>query len=132
MNPETLLELLQTSFRVTVGATASLVETIQDPQKRQDSLSKLQAEWSQLTEEWAEKGSITEQEARRFVDTLIAQRRGASSNSTSTSSNGTTSQPSDPIPTTAVAVPDFDVQSELQELTAQITALREELANLES
>jgi polyhydroxyalkanoate synthesis regulator phasin len=125
MNPENLIDLLQKSFRVTLGATASLVETLQDPQKRQENVSKLQSEWSQLADEWAEKGSITEQEARQFVDSFLAQ-RGKSTPST----NDFASQPSDPIPTTAVPVPDSDVQADLQELTAQITALREELESL--
>jgi len=125
MNPETLIDLLQKSFRVTLGATASMVETLQDPQKRQESVSKLQSEWSQLAEEWAEKGSVTEQEARRFVDSFLAQ-RGKST----TSANGAASQSSEPIPTTAVAVPESNMQADLQELTAQITALREELERL--
>lgn len=121
------MELVQKSFRVTVGATASLLETLQDPQKRQEVTSKLQSEWSQLADELAEKGAITEQEARRFVDSFLARQRDSRSSSTANS------QPSEPIPTTAVPVSEpsmSDVQAELQELTAQLAALRAELESL--
>lgn len=133
MNPENLMELVQKSFRVTVGATTSLLETLQDPQKRQEVTSKLQSEWNQLADEWAEKGAITEQEARRFVDSFLARQRGGVSSNTT--NNTTDSQPSEPIPTTAVPVSELsmpDVQAELQELTAQLAALREELESLKS
>ncbi len=68
MNSDNLTQLLQQRFRITLGATASLVETLQDPQKRNQNLSDLRSELNHLTQEWAEKGEVTEQEARNFVD----------------------------------------------------------------
>jgi polyhydroxyalkanoate synthesis regulator phasin len=121
MNSDTFIQLLQNSFRITLGATASLVEVLQDPQKRQENLAKLNQEWSQLSAEWADKGASTEQEARNFVNTTFNQRAN-------TASGSTTNPPSSS--TTAVAPP--DVQIELQELTAQISAIRAELEKLRS
>lgn len=117
MNADHLVQLLQNGFRVTLGATASLVEVIQDPEKRHENLSKLNQEWSILSSEWAQKGEVTEQEARNFVDTLLAQR---------------TSQPVASDFGTTVTTPSAspEIQLELQELTAQIVAMRAELETL--
>jgi polyhydroxyalkanoate synthesis regulator phasin len=123
MNADNFVELLQKGFHVTLGATTSLVESVQDPQKREENLAKLQLEWSQLSEEWAEKGAVTEQEARRFVDTLLSRQ-----------SNSATSAPSSERPDSqATASPPTappDIQTELQELTAKIAAMRAELEQL--
>lgn len=117
MNSETLIQLLQNGFRVTLGATASLIEVVQDPQKRSENLSKLRQEWSQLAEEWAVKGESTEQDARNFVDTVLSQRRAQD-----------TPYPSGSAASPASAAP--SVQTELQELTAQIATIRAELETL--
>lgn len=117
MNPDTFVQLFQKGFRVTLGATASLVEVLQDPEKRDENLAKLNQEWSVLSAEWAQKGETTEQEARNFVDTLLT-RRGTSQSTGASSATVTT--PSAPP----------DVQLELQELTAQIVAMRAELERL--
>ncbi len=127
MNSDTVLQLLQRGFRVTLGATASLVEILQDPQRRDANLSKLRTEFDQLAQEWAEKGSVTEQEARNFVDSIFRQGdRSASSPAESTGYDyGST--------TTVVAPPSAaspDTQLELQELTAQLAAIRAELEAL--
>ena len=79
MNSDTIVEQLQKGFRVTLGATASLVEVLQDPSKRDENIAKLSQEWSQLSADWAEKGEVTEQEARSFVDTILTQRQGTPS-----------------------------------------------------
>lgn len=123
MNSNNLLQLLQTGFRVSLGATTSLVETLQDPQKRQENLTQLTTELSQRVTEWAQKGEITEQEARKFVEELFRQQRSAgSSPSTGTASDTVTTSPTSP------ASP--NVQLELEELTAQISAIRTELEKL--
>jgi polyhydroxyalkanoate synthesis regulator phasin len=123
MNSNNLLQLLQTGFRVSLGATTSLVETLQDPQKRAENLTQLTTELSQRVTEWAQKGEITEQEARRFVEELFRQQRStANSPSTGTSSDTVTTSPTTP------ASP--NVQLELEELTAQISAIRTELEKL--
>ncbi len=119
MNSETLIHMLQKSFRVTLGATSSLIEVLQDPQKRNENLTKLQQEWSQLSEEWADKGAVTEQEARNFVDNLLSQRSGTGTTAASSYASSTTTPTASP-----------DIQIELQELTAQIAAIRTELEKL--
>jgi polyhydroxyalkanoate synthesis regulator phasin len=121
MNANNLFQVVQQGFRITVGATTSLLETIQDPQKRAETISELQTELSQKTREWAEKGEITEHEARRMLDNLFRQ-RGWQTNSETTrtrSETGATSY------STAK-----NVESDLQELTEQIIALRTELEQL--
>lgn len=123
MNSDNLVQSLQNGLRVTLGATASLIEVLQDPQKRNENLTKLSQEWNQLAEEWAEKGKVTEQEARNFVDSMLAQRHHAAS--TDPTSPATATAPTDTSPT---APP--DIQLELQELTAQIAAIRAELEKL--
>ncbi len=121
MNSDTVLQLLKKGFRVTIGATATLIEVLQDPQRREQNLSRLRLEFDQLAQEWAEKGEMTEQEARSFVDTLIAQRRAASDRAASEAI----------VTTTAVRVSTSPSEVlELQELTAQLAAIRAELAQL--
>jgi polyhydroxyalkanoate synthesis regulator phasin len=125
MNSDNLIQLLQQGFRVSLGATTSLIESLQDSQKREETLSKLmRSEFSQLTEEWAEKGEITEREARNYVDALLHQQ---TSQTTAETSGTTYTSPTTP-PTTTVAAP--DVQLEIQELTAQIAAMRAELEQM--
>lgn len=119
-NFDNVVELLQKGFRITLGATTSLVESIQDPQKRDENLSKLRLEWNELSEEWAEKGAVTEEEARRFVDTMLTNRGASTTTGSSTSSS--TASPSPAAPP--------DIQEDIQELTAQIAAMRIELENL--
>lgn len=119
MNSDTLSEQLQKGVHVTLGAATFFLEVIQDPQKRDESLPRLGQEWSQLAEEWAEKGKETEQNARAFVDNLFSQTNSPTSPS-STSRPSTTTGPTAPP----------DVQLELQELTAQIAAIRMELEKL--
>lgn len=123
MNSDTVLQLVQKGFRVTLGATTSLVETLQDPQKRQQNFSQMQAELSDRVQEWAAKGEITEQEARNFMDAILNQKGNSSStqpSSTTTSDSSYATTPTAPA----------DVQLELQELTLQIAAIRTELEKL--
>jgi len=123
MNSDNLTQLLQQGFRVTLGATAALVETLQDPQKRNQNLSHLRLELSQLTQEWAAKGEITEQEARGFVDNLLNQIRNQRPSPTPEAYPSTvTTTPTGPVSPEA--------ELELQELTAQIAAIRIELEKL--
>ena len=127
MNSDSLIQFLQNGFRLSVGATAALIESLQDSQKREEILAKLrQSEFSQLAAELTKKGEITEQEAREFVDSLWQQQHQQNSQPSSdapgTSATTTTDHP--------VASP--NVQQELQELTAQVTALRAELEKLQT
>ncbi|GAP95448.1 hypothetical protein [Leptolyngbya sp. NIES-2104] len=121
MNSDTVVRILQRSFRVTLGATASLVEILQDPYKREVNLTKIKTDLDQLAREWAEKGEVTEQEARSYVDQFIAQRRGEMNSGTTVTTTAT------PVVTTT---PSPEVQLELQELTAQLAAIRAEIERL--
>lgn len=121
MNSETLLQLVQNGFRITLGATASLIETLQNPEKRTENLEKLQQEWSKLSEEWVAKGEVTEQEARDFVSNFLNQRKQQPSQEPSSS----TVAPENRNPSSSPSI-----QAELQELTVQIALIRAELEKL--
>jgi polyhydroxyalkanoate synthesis regulator phasin len=123
MNSGHLLQLMQKGLRVTLGATTSLVETIQDPQKREQNLSQLRSELSEKVQEWEEKGEVTEQSARTFVDSFVKQRNNPT-NPTETAENPyqSVTPPNSPTPP--------DVQQDIQELTDQLAALRSELEKL--
>ena len=112
-----LFRTVQQGFRITVGAATVLIETIQDPEKRVETWSDLQTQLSQRTQEWAEKGVQTEQEARQFVENWI--NRSASPGDTASTTASTT--PPSPVP---------DLETEVQTLTEQLTALRKELEEL--
>ena len=117
MNSNNLFQFLQQGFRMTVGATAILIETLQDPQKRESALSQLQTEFSQRSREWAEKGEITEQEARKMVDEILQQRSNSPPGETSSSTTSAVNTTNDPTV----------VSSQLQELTEEIVSLKKEL-----
>jgi polyhydroxyalkanoate synthesis regulator phasin len=116
MNPETILQNIQKGFRVGIGATTTLVEGMQNPTLYQQNLDRLRTNPLGLVEELAEKGAVTEQEARANVDRLWANRNG---------------QPASEMVVTTSAVPvGPDVQTELKSLTEQLIALRQEIAAL--
>ena len=121
MNSNSLLQVIQQGFRVTIGATTSLVETIQNPQKRTEALAQIQTELEQKTREWSQKGEVTEQEARKIIDNLISQKGWQKK-------SGTTNTNNQPSPSTNSS--GNSVQSDLEELTEQIIALRQELEEL--
>lgn len=123
MNSDNLTQLLQQGFRVTLGATASFVETLQNPQKRTQNLDSLQSELSQLAQEWALKGEMTELEARQFVDNVLSQLNNQPPSSTPEDTATTTT-----TPPTQPSAPNAEL--EVQELTAQLAAIRAELEKL--
>lgn len=127
MNPDTFVQFVQKGFRVTVGATASLIEALQDPQQREENLYRLRTEFSQLAEQWEAKGEVTEQEARNFVDTVLQQQADRSAQPSSPSSGVTDA---DVTVTTTTSATSPIVQQDLQDLTAQIAAIRSELEKL--
>jgi len=122
MSSEDLTQQLQQSLRVALGATAALIEILQDPQKRDENLTKLRTEWDTLSEDWAEKGAQTEQEARTFVDTLLSRRGGKQPVAADSESSPTDAAP--------VSTASAEVQQEIQELTDQIATIRSELEKL--
>ncbi len=119
MNSDTLIQLAQKSLRVTLGATATFIETLQDPQQREANLAKLKTELSQLTENWEVRGESAEREARGFMDSLINQASSRVSQPNASSTVSTLSAPVSPA-----------AQQDLQELTEQIAALRAEIEKL--
>jgi polyhydroxyalkanoate synthesis regulator phasin len=125
MNVDNLTQVLQTGFRVTLGATSSLLEMLQDTQKRNENLEKIQSELSQLAEELAAKGEVTEHEARQFLDSLLAQQSGDFSRTTET-------EPSSiQVTTSNTSASDSRSVAEIQDLTQEIASLRTELENSE-
>lgn len=136
MNSDSLLQLLQNGFRLSVGATAALIESLQDSQKREEFLAKLMhSEISELAAELTNKGEITEQEAREFVDSLWERQNQANQQNQENQQNSQTS--SDVPGTSATTTTDNpvvspNVQQDLQDLTTQVAALRAELEKLRS
>ncbi|MGP0128349.1 MAG: hypothetical protein ACTMUB_03505 [cyanobacterium endosymbiont of Rhopalodia musculus] len=122
MKTDNLLQLLQQGFQVSVGATTSFVETLQDPQKRSKTLSDIQTQLTKKAQEWARKGEITEQEARRLVDKWLNQQQYRQS-STSTNKN-------DDYKLSISSGGNKDTQETVKKLTEQVIALRTELENL--
>ncbi len=119
MEPDTLFQMIQTGFRMGVGATTTLVEGLQNPQVYQQNWDKLNTNPDQLLTDFAQKGEVTERDARTLVDQIIGNRFGPRPASEMT------------ITTTAVTIAP-DVQAELRDLTQQLVTLREELQQLNS
>jgi polyhydroxyalkanoate synthesis regulator phasin len=113
------LNLVQQGFRTAVGATTSLMETLQDPQKREQTLSELNEEWQKKSQEWAEKGATTEQEARRLIENFW-QKKSPESNTDESTGEST------PDASTASSAKPNPAR-EVQELTEAIVSLRTEL-----
>jgi polyhydroxyalkanoate synthesis regulator phasin len=129
MNPDNLPQMLQTGFHLTLGATSFLLETLQDPQKREENLDKLrQSDLSPLASELVEKGEMTDREARNFVDTIFSQPGDRENARSEESGSHQQSDKATDTPPELVVQP--DVKLEIQELTAQMAALRAELENL--
>ncbi len=119
MNTETLFNNIHQGFRITVGATAMLIETLQDPSKRSQTFSTLQSEFIQKADEWASKGEITELEGRRLVEEWLNQLRE--------------DQAMINRPTTVevdATASDRNLKAEIQELTEQLANLRTELEQM--
>ena len=112
-----IFELVQKGFRVTVGAAATLVETLQDPQKRDVTISEFRVELENRTAEWSEKGEMTETEARKFLENIFQKDSGKAAGDRE-------------VPTSAVEVEDADLEKEIQVLTEEITKLKTELETL--
>lgn len=112
MNPDILTQTIQKGFRIGLGATASLLESLQDPQKWSENVNKLTTDPNQLTEEWAEKGETTEREARNLVENLLQQ---------------PISTEVRPVTETSPTPAQQTIQQELHALTTELAAIRTEL-----
>ncbi|HEY9736385.1 MAG TPA: hypothetical protein V6D06_08885 [Trichocoleus sp.] len=120
MNSETLTETLQKGFRLTLGATASLIEAMQDPQASGQKFSELGTDVNRLAEELEAKGEVTEREARQMVDTLLSQMPNPFSQSNS-------SPPPRTVNTIATPITDPSIQPDLEDLTRQLAEIRQEI-----
>jgi DNA phosphorothioation-dependent restriction protein DptG len=136
-----LEKVVQRGYYVTLGATSSLIEVIQDPIKREENLKMLGKTFDEITQALAEKGVTTEAEARSYVDSFIAQQVSGKSSTESDSSGLTT------VTTTAKTVDEnasdndaeksnqkvkASMRDEIAELTQQLASLRSELEQLRS
>ena len=127
MNPDNLPQMLQTGFHLTLGAASFLIETLQDPLKREENLDKLKSDLGQLASELLEKGEMTDREARNFVDTIFSQPGNRENADSESVSHKQSDAATDHTPDSVVQP---DVKLEIQELTAHMAALRVELENL--
>jgi polyhydroxyalkanoate synthesis regulator phasin len=133
MNATDLSQILQKGFYVTLGATATLLEMLQDPTKREQNLSSLRQDIDSLAQELAEKGAVTEAEAKNFVDTLISRqinKNQPTSNYSGTSETSATNFTNMTVNTTASTVGEKSVPEDLKELTQQLADLRAELESI--
>lgn len=121
MTPDTVTTTLQKGFRVTLGATATLLEVIQNPQSSGQRFSDLGSDVSRLTETLESKGEVTEREARQFVDSLLSQLP-------SPFSDGSAHPPT--VDTVATPVADPTVQSDLAALAQELADIRQALEAL--
>jgi polyhydroxyalkanoate synthesis regulator phasin len=113
MNSIDPVQFLQKGIHITLGAATSMVESLQDAQKRQENLNQLRLDPNQFTESLADKGKTTEQDARTLVEQLWSQR-------------GDSAQ-TPPSPNSAVNSTAQRFQQELAELTQQIADIRNQL-----
>ncbi len=118
MNPEILTQTVQKGFRVTLGATVSLLDVLKDPQGSQAKFADIGTDLDRLTLELENRGADTEREARQLVDSLLTQLPPPFQ---------TTPASQAIVDTYATPVVDSSVQSELAALTAELAALRQEI-----
>jgi polyhydroxyalkanoate synthesis regulator phasin len=124
MYPDDLSQTLQKGFRVTLGATASLIEAIQDPQGSSQRFSALGGDVNRITEELEIKGETTEREARVMVDALLSQMPNPF---------GGAAEPAGPtITTVASPVVSPSVQDDLAALTQELAAMRRDIEALKA
>ncbi|MBD0268590.1 MAG: hypothetical protein ICV77_09880 [Cyanobacteria bacterium Co-bin8] len=123
MNSDPLTETLQKGFRLTLGATASLIEAIQDPQGSTRKFSEMGTDVNRITEELEAKGAVTEQEARQFVDGMLTQMPNPFSQSSTSTESRT-------VYTVATPISDPSIQPDLEDLTRQLADIRREIEAL--
>jgi polyhydroxyalkanoate synthesis regulator phasin len=121
MDSNNLFDAIQQGFRTVVGAAASTLETLQDNQKREKTFSELKNQWEKCSQEWSEKGEITEKQAREMFDKWIQKESKNQTNSTPTTIDTTAEEVS---PTVSSAT---NINKDIKSLTEAIIDLRQEL-----
>lgn len=125
MNPDTVSETIQRGFRVTLGATASLVDALRDPQATQEKFSNIY-DLDALTQELEVKGTDTEREARAVVDSMMNQMGQMPNPFSPTPASEAT------VDTYASPVANPSIQAELDALTLELSTLRQEIETLKT
>ncbi|MGD1860274.1 MAG: hypothetical protein ACFB0E_09925 [Leptolyngbyaceae cyanobacterium] len=123
MNPDTLTETIHKGFRVTLGATASLVDALRDPQASQEKFGNI-SDFEVLTQELEAKGVDAEREARATVDSLMNQMGQIPNPFVSPPASEAT------VEAQASTVVDVSVQAEIEALTLELSTLRQEIETL--
>lgn len=127
MNTDTLIELLQKGYRVTLGAASTAVEAVQDPQQTADEFSTVGTDFQRLADKLEVRGALTEKEARNFVEGMMSQM--PESFRANFPSSETSSAPKT-VTTVATPVIDTQLQAEVESLTAELIAIRKEIEEL--
>ncbi|WP_204141520.1 hypothetical protein [Halomicronema sp. CCY15110] len=125
MNSETLAATIQKGVRVTLGATASLVDALRDPQASQEKFGNI-SDFEVLTQELEAKGTDAEREARAVVDSVMSQMGQMPNPFAPTPASEAT------VDADAHPVADASVQTDLEALTQELSTLRAELETLKS
>lgn len=139
MTPDKVLETIQQNLRIGLGAATTLVEALPDPDKRDRFIASLQGgQLDQNMQTWAEKGELTEREARRLIEDALAQFTGqqpGGMDATGTPSPAPVQiqiddegEDGDAAATGFATKTEAEYQTEIRALTAQIEALKAELA----
>ncbi|WP_446418662.1 hypothetical protein [Coleofasciculus sp.] len=123
MSSNNIQDVFQTGFRVSLGATTSLIESLQDQQKREENLSLLNLDFNQQVAELSKKGEKTEQEAQRLIEQIFNQMNQPTE-------SATPSTPSESGSTPSTGTTSRSTQQELEELTVQIALIRTELEQM--
>ena len=129
MNTDTLVELFQKGYRVTLGAASTAVEAVQDPQRTADEFSDIGSDWQRLADKLEVRGALTEKEARDFVEGVTSQMPEPFRSVSDSFSQGTTDT-AKTVTTVATPVVDTELQAEVESLTAELVAIRKEIAEL--
>lgn len=124
MNPDTLSTTLQKGFHITLGATAALLEALQDPQTSSQTFSALGNDVNRITEELEAKGEVTEREARQVVDQLLSQMPNPFQSGAY--------PPAPTVDTIATPVVDQTAQHELDALTQDLAEIRQAIQDLKA
>jgi polyhydroxyalkanoate synthesis regulator phasin len=133
---DNIAAILQKTFHVSLGATASLVEMLQDSEKRNVTVETMLSDLDKFTAELAAKGAVTEVEARNFVDSFISDQvnkkespaTGAETE-TGGASTATVDTDADEVGDRPGSV-DESVEADIKDLTNQLASLRAELENI--